>query len=279
MIIDASVNFKPHTQLNLYRHLGIAPDAGRPWTASRLLEEMDAGGVDQVGLIANVVANGVGGEVFANHADVVKRVIDDCAGRVFGWVGIDPTGRRATTQYIEYAVRDLGFKGVHVYPHWFGIRVDDATYYPIYAKCEELGVPITLQVGSQSMRSGAKLCARPFWLDKVACDFPDLKLVGMHIGTPWASEMIELCRLHENVFIMADAHPPSTWEPELIEYLSEPPETGDGRTKVFWGTDHPVQKFAPSLAELKTLGLDADTMAGLLSDNARRILKLEAPAS
>ncbi len=83
----------------------------------------------------------------------------------------------------------------------------------------------------------------------------------------------------ENVFIMADAHPPTTWEPELIAYLSEPPEVGDGRTKVFWGTDHPVQKFAPSLAELDGLALDADTMNKLLCENARRILSLETPAS
>ncbi|MGP2435480.1 amidohydrolase family protein, partial [Listeria monocytogenes] len=87
-------------------------------------------------------------------------------------------------------------KGVHVYPHWFGVPINDRLYYPIYAKCCELGVPITLQVGTHSMRSGAKCVGRPILLDDVAFDFPDLKLIGLHLGAPWLEEMVMLAKAY-----------------------------------------------------------------------------------
>ena len=53
--------------------------------------------------------------------------------------------RPATTS--RAAVRDLGFVGAHLYPHWFELPPDHAKYYPFYAKCCELDVPIMMQVG------------------------------------------------------------------------------------------------------------------------------------
>lgn len=275
-VVDVSCNLRGHTSLPFYK---LIPEAQRrgaaPWKADALIKEMDAAGIDKVGLIASVAAHGVGGAEDAIHVDEVKPVVDERPDRLFGWVGINPLKKMETLRYIEYGVRELGFKGVHCYPHWFGVPVNDRTYWPIYAKCCELGVPIALQVGSQTWRAGAKLCARPVWLDDVAFDFPELKLIGLHVGSPWVAEMIMLCRNYENVFIIADAHRPSTWEPELVSYLN-----GDGRRnldgfdKVMWGTDWPIQTFAESLSEVDALGLEPAAKDNLIGGNAVRILGL-----
>jgi predicted TIM-barrel fold metal-dependent hydrolase len=155
------------------------------------------------------------------------------------------------------------------------VPINDRLYYPIYAKCAELGVPITLQVGSQSPRSHAKFVAQPILLDDVAFDFPELKIVGLHIGTPFAHEMVMLCKNWENVFIIADGHPPRQWEQVLKDYIQQVQWSNkDGSRKVMWGTDHPIQTFKQSLAEVEALGLDPEVKDNLVGENAIRILNL-----
>lgn len=275
-IVDVSTNFRPHTQLGLYDYLGIPRETAKGIEPVEYIKEMDEAGVAMVGLIANVVANGVGGEELACHVDEVAPVLEQYPDRFFGWVGINPTKGMETLRYIEYGIGELGFKGVHVYPHWFGLPVNDRTYWPIYAKCCELGVPITLQVGSNSMRSGAKLVAQPQLLDDVAFAFPELKLVGLHIGRPWAFEMTMLAQNYENVFIIADAYPPRSWEPVLLDYINQVQWANrDGSDKVMWGTDWPVQTVAQSLSEIDALGLADDVKGKLIGGNAGRILGLD----
>ncbi|HUZ55132.1 MAG TPA: amidohydrolase family protein [Streptosporangiaceae bacterium] len=282
MIVDVSVNLRGHTSLPFYK---LKPAAmargGTAWTAETLRSEMDSAGVDVVGLIASVATHGVGGAEDPIHVNEVKPLLDTLPGRTFGWVGINPSKKpMETVRYIDHAVRELGFKGVHCYPHWFGIRVDDPVYYPIYSKCAELGVPITLQVGTQTLRAGARLVAKPEWLDRVAFDFPELTLIGLHIGIPWTNEMIMLCKNYENVYIIADGHNPASFEPQLIDYISgRGRNASDGHTKVMWGTDWPIQLFSESLAEVHGLGLEPDVKAALIGGNAARIFGLTAPSA
>ena len=99
-------------------------------------------------------------------------------------------------------LRDLGFVGAHLYPHWFDEAPDAAKYYPFYAKCCELGVPIQMQVGhcSSTIRTGGCRASGAHLSDRIAMDFPDLKLVGIHIGYPY-EEMISVAWKHSNVHI------------------------------------------------------------------------------
>ncbi len=277
-IIDVSVNFKPHKELKLYDVLGIDRDTMQPVDPEGYIAKMDENGVAMAGLIANVVQNGVHGELLATHVDEVYPVLQKYPDRFFGWCGINPLGGMDTLRYIEYAVKELGFKGVHVYPHWFGLPINDRAYWPIYAKCCELDVPITLQVGRQSPRSGGKLCGRPSWIEDAAFDFPELKLIGLHIGIPFDFEMTSAAMSYENVFIIADAHPPSSWSPHFVDYLSRPSIANkDGLKKVMWGTDWPVQELGQSISEVRALDISEEAMDGLLGANAIRILNLDVP--
>jgi len=67
--------------------------------------------------------------------------------RFSGLAGIDPTRGIAGLKELDRAVHEYGFVGAHLYPHWFGQAPDAAIYYPYYARCAELGIPIMMQVG------------------------------------------------------------------------------------------------------------------------------------
>ena len=231
-----------------------------------MLRRMDAAGIERAFLIAPKV--GPKGHPATWHLpyDVVARAVKQHPERFFGLAGVDPTEGMKGLGELERAVEDFGFIGAHGYPHWFELAPDDARWYPIYAKCCELGIPIQLQVG-QSMVYAAdyprRSVGRPITLDAVACHFPELKLVGIHIGIPWTDEMIAMAWKHANVYIGCDAHSPKYWPPSFVHYLDS-----YGQDKVIFGTDFPVLDFERTRAEIEALGLKPEAKRKLLRENA-----------
>ena len=203
------------------------------------------------------------------------RVAEVCAAnpdRFSGLAGIDPFRGMQGLRDLETAVRQHGFVGAHLYPHWFGLAPDHAKYYPYYAKCCELDIPIMMQVGQNLVYSRERRLpsvARPICLDQVAIDFPELKLLGIHIGVPWADEMIAMAWKHENVFIGVDAYAPKHWPAALVKYLNS-----YGREKVLFGTDWPVIDPERAVLEINAMKLKPETMRALMRENAQRVFRL-----
>jgi predicted TIM-barrel fold metal-dependent hydrolase len=190
-----------------------------------------------------------------------------------GLAGVDPFRGMQGIYDLEYAVKELGFVGAHLYPHWFELAPDHAKYYPYYAKCCELDIPIMMQVGQNLIYQRDRRLpsvGRPITLDQVAIDFPKLKLIGIHIGIPWTDEMIAMAWKHENVFIGADAYAPKYWPEALLHYINT-----YGSSKVMFGTDWPVISPERAMTEIKSLGLRDVSRNKLLRENAERVFKLK----
>jgi predicted TIM-barrel fold metal-dependent hydrolase len=209
-----------------------------------------------------------------------SRVADICARhptRFSGLAGIDPFRGMQGLRDLEHAVKELGFVGAHLYPHWFGLAPDHAKYYPYYAKCCELDIPIMMQVGQNLIYSRERRLpsvGRPICLDNIAIDFPDLKLLGIHIGVPWTDEMIAMAWKHENVFIGVDAYAPKHWPKQLVHYLNS-----YGREKVLFGTDWPVIDPERAVREIDDLKLRPESKQALMRDNALRVFRLPESAT
>jgi predicted TIM-barrel fold metal-dependent hydrolase len=238
-------------------------------SVQRYIEKMDRAGIERSLLIA-VRAGDL--QIKGSFEIAYERVADVCArypDRFSGLAGVDPTRGVRQLKELDTAVKDYGFVGAHLYPHWFGLAPDAAQYYPIYARCCELDIPIMLQVGQNLIYQKTRRLpsvARPILLDQVAIDFPELKLIGIHIGIPWTDEMIAMAWKHENVFIGVDAYAPNYWPKQLVHYLNS-----YGRDKVIFGTDWPVIDPERAIAEIGQLGLRPESQQRLLRDNAARI--------
>ena len=186
--------------------------------------------------------------------------------RFSGLAGVDPTRGIAQLADLRHAIDELGFVGAHSYPHWFSLPPDAAQWYPIYATCAELDVPIMMQVGQNLIyQKDVRLpsVARPILLDRIAIDFPELTLIGIHVGTPWADEMIAMAWKHERVFIGIDAYAPRHLPANLVRYMDS-----YGSRKVLLGTDWPVISPGRGVSEVKALGLRAESEARVLRENA-----------
>jgi len=246
-------------------------------TIADYLEKMDRAGVERSLLIAVRCGDlAVRGSFEIPYA----RVAEICAqhpARFSGLAGVDPFRGMQGLRDLESAVRDYGFVGAHLYPHWFGLAPDHAKYYPYYAKCCELDIPIMMQVGQNLIYSRERRLpsvGRPICLDQVAIDFPELRLLGIHIGVPWTDEIMAMAWKHENVFIGVDAYAPKHWPKALVHYLNS-----YGREKVLFGKDWPVIDPERSVREIDDLKLRPETMAALMRDNALRVFKLPGSAA
>lgn len=239
---------------------------------SQYLRKMDRAGIERSLLIAVRAGDiNVRGS-FELPVDRVAAVCDRWPDRFSGLAGVDPFRGMKGLADLTHAVRDLGFVGAHLYPHWFGLAPDHAKYYPYYAKCAELDVPITMQVGHNLVYSRERRLpsvGRPITLDQVAIDFPELTLVGIHIGVPWTDEMISMCWKHPNVYTAGDAYAPRHWPASYVHYLNT-----YGREKVLFGTDWPVIDPERAVREVKELGLRPESERALMRENALRIFKL-----
>ena len=238
----------------------------------RYLEKMDAAGIDRTLLVA-VRAGDLA--VKGSFEIEYSRVAEVCAEhpeRFSGLAGVDPFRGMAGIYQLQEAVEDLGFVGAHLYPHWFGLAPNDRRYYPYYAKCCELDIPIMMQVGHNLIYSRERRLpsvGRPITLDEVAIDFPELKLIGIHIGVPWTDEMISMAWKHENIFIGVDAYAPKHWPPQIVHYLNS-----YGQDKVLFGTDWPVIDPGRAMAEVNEMDLRPGAKAKLLRDNALKLFRL-----
>jgi predicted TIM-barrel fold metal-dependent hydrolase len=261
-------DFKEQVRMPAYMRGGVS--------IADYLVKMDKAGIERSLLIA-VRAGDINkkGGFEIPYRDVYE-VCEQHPDRFSGLAGIDPYRGMQQLRDLEQAVNEYGFVGAHLYPHWCELAPDHAKYYPIYAKCCELDIPIMMQVGHNLVYSRERRLpsvARPITLDQVAIDFPELKLIGIHIGIPWTNEMISMCWKHANVYTAGDAYAPKYWPQEYVHYANS-----YGKHKVMFGTDWPVIDPERAVAEVEELGLKPEAKQMLMRDNAARVFGLHSQA-
>jgi uncharacterized protein len=201
--------------------------------------------------------------------DEVAACVHAHPDRLVGVASVDLRSPVAAVRELRRAVNDLGFRALRVIPWLWGLPPNHRLYYPLYAECVELGIPFMTQVGHTGPLRTSET-GRPIpYLDDVALDFPDLVIIGGHIGYPWTVEMIALATKYPNVYIDTSAYVTHRYPTELVTYLR-----GHGRRKVMFGTNYPMITAAKALERLDELGLDDEARELFLGGNAARVFDL-----
>ncbi len=228
------------------------------------LQAMDAAGVG-LGLLS--AWWGPGGPLISN--DFVAAAVAEHPKRFRGVAAVDLARPMEAVRELRRCVQELGFVALRVVQWLWGWPPNDRRYYPLYAACVDLGVPVCLQVGHTGPLQPSEP-GRPIpYLDEVALEFPELTIVGGHIGYPWTEEMISLATKYPGVHIDTSAYVAKRYPRPLVEFLR-----GHGRRKVLFGTNFPMLPHARCLADLDALDLDAETTHLFLSANAERVFRL-----
>ena len=238
------------------------------------LRKMDAAGIERSLLIAVRAGEPAWQGSFEIPYQQIAQYCNAYPDRFSGLAGVDPTRGVEQLKELDHAVRELGFVGAHFYPHWFRMPPDSALCYPIYSRCEELDIPIMMQVGQNLIyQKDVRLpsVAKPILLDQVAIDFPNLVLIGIHIGMPWTDEMIAMAWKHENIYIGIDAYAPKHLPASLKHYMNS-----YGSHKVMFGTDWPVIDPERAVSEIHKHALRPESLEKVMRGNAVKVFRLEA---
>lgn len=246
----------------------------RRWTGGETIREIPVdftlAAMDAAGVRAGMLAAWCGPQGWLISHDDVAALTQNHPDRFFGVASANLYKPLEAVRELRRCVKELGFKALRIVPWLWNLPPNDRRYYPLYAECCELGIPFCTQVGHTG-----PLCpsepGRPIpYLDEVLLDFPELVVVGGHVGFPWLNEVISLARKYPNFYIDCSAYTAKRYPPEIVDYMR-----GKGRTKVLFGTNFPMITPQQCLAGLNTLGLDEEAKNLFLFGNAEAVFSLE----
>ena len=200
--------------------------------------------------------------------DDVASFVEEYPDRLIGVGSVDISKPMQAVREIRRCVEEFGFKAIRVLPWLWEVPPTDRRFYPVYTACCELDIPFCTQIGHTGPLMPSEV-GRPIYLDQVAIDFPELVIVGGHIGYPWTDEAIAVATKHENVYIDTSAYTVKRYPAQLVDFMKT-----NGRKKVLYGSNYPMIMPGKTLEGLDTLGLDEETKALFLAENATRIYKL-----
>jgi uncharacterized protein len=139
------------------------------------------------------------------HTSEIIRLYPD---RVLGFAHLSAYDGMRAVRELERLVREEGFSGLSVSSLYDQVRAADARYYPLYAKCVELNIPVRVYTAMTYANDRPFELGHPRELDRVAIDFPELKMIAGLAGWPWVNEMVALLRRHPNLYVDTAAHRP-----------------------------------------------------------------------
>jgi len=199
--------------------------------------------------------------------EMVSGCCQESKGRIKGGAGYNPFRIEESLKDIERAVKEHGFKYVWAHPISFGIAPNHRRMYPLYAKCNELGIPCCMQVGHSAEPLTSEL-GHPMYADEVAIDFPNLTLVLTHTGWPWIDEWMSMLWRHPNVYGNIGAYMPSALDASLVRFM----DSSRGRDKVMWATNG--FGLTRCKQEFLELPIKDETKIKVLRENALKVFKL-----
>ena len=227
-----------------------------PVDMAELLDEMDELGVEKAILTDNLAAPSATARKFAEARP------DRFALSMGGVNLLRPV---ASLRELSAVVGDLPVAYTGVGPSFWGdgqYPPSDAVYYPLYAKCAELGLPLCVNTGIPGPPIPAEV-QNPIHLDRVCVRFPELHLCMIHGADPWWDTAIRMLIKYQNLRLMTSAWSPKRLPESLLHFMRT-----RGPGKVIFASDWPVLRQRRVVPEARALDLPPETLQRYLYHNA-----------
>jgi len=233
-------------------------------TVEQTVAAMDAANIDLALLSAWY---GPQGSLISNEE--VRDQIAQAPTRFRGLASVDLTKPTEAVREIRKWVDGKTFVGVRVVPWLWDLPPNHRLYYPIYTVCAELGVPLCTQIGHTGPLLRSNVGHPIPYLEDVLLDFPDLTIVGGHVGFPWINEVASLTVKFPNFYVDTSAYAAHRLPPDFVHYMKT---IGSGR--VMFGTNWPMISPEACLEKLDELTLTNEQEVAFRSSTALRVFGL-----
>ncbi|MBW2030033.1 MAG: amidohydrolase [Deltaproteobacteria bacterium] len=197
-------------------------------------------------------------------------VIDYCKGQdiLIPFASLNPNTHPDPAAKLRTFVTECGVRGLKLLPSYQFFYPNEPRLYPLYSVAQDLRIPVVFHIGSSLFKGTRMKYCDPIYLDDVAVDFPDLRIVMAHSGRGfWYEKCFFLSRLHKNIYMDVTGLPPKN----LLNYF---PDLDKNSDKVLFGSDWPAMpsEVKANIDGILSLPLKDSTISKMLFENASKIL-------
>lgn len=200
------------------------------------------------------------------------RAVRDHPDRFFGCFNVDPNRGMEGVRDLVKAYETLGIKSAIAFPAGYlpQVPINDKKFFPIYAKCIELDIPICCTTGIAGPRVPSA-CQETALIDEVCWFFPELTFVMRHGAEPWAELAMKLMLKWPNLYYSTSAFAPRFYPPAIVDYANT-----RGADKVMYAGYFPMGLSLDRIFDdMPKVPFRDEVWPKFLSENARRVFKLD----
>lgn len=223
---------------------------------AQMVQDMEAAGIEK-----GIITSSLSGVPVEMMLDVLERY----PKHFIGSMGVDGNKGMETIRLIDSVVRNHNVQLIRIVPDMTNTPINDKSWWPVYAKCCELGVAVSVTVGIPGPPLPAA-CQNPLFLDEVIQFFPELTIVATHMGHPWTEVLVSLMLHYPNLHLMTSAWAPKYYPQSIIHFMNT-----RGADQVMFATDFPLLTFERCMREAADLPLKPDVRRKFMRENALRL--------
>jgi uncharacterized protein len=194
------------------------------------------------------------------------------------FASIDPAKGKMGAREARRLVNEFGVRGFKFHPTIQGFYPNDRMAYVLYEAIAEAGAIALFHTGQTGVGAGMRggngmrlKYSDPMYIDDVAVDFPDMRIVLAHPSFPWQEEALAVATHKPNVYIDLSGWSPKYFPPILVRYANTLL-----REKVLFGSDWPMITPERWLADFEKIDIKPENRPLILKENAIRLLGLSS---
>jgi hypothetical protein len=192
------------------------------------------------------------------------------------FASIDPWKGKIGVREARRLIRDYKVKGFKFHPTMQGFFPNDRMAYELYRVIEEEGCVALFHTGQTGVGSGMPggngmrlKYSNPMYIDDVAVDFPDMKIILAHPSFPWQEEALAVAQHKPNVYIDLSGWSPKYFPEILVRYCNT-----ILRKKVLFGSDWPMITPERWLSDFEGIAIRDELRPDIIKNNTARLLGL-----